>query len=140
MIRDPNSWSWYLSQMTVDELNALYDVLQGSKIQSPQMDEKAPSKTAQAGKVHAWIGPACISHHKTGYKVSVTWSSFCVTTGFTKLLAQAIDWQIALLRLCSTAQARMKRDKRKADNPVTEEEVFQILKAEPSLDLTFSAV
>jgi hypothetical protein len=104
------------------------------------MDEKSLGKTAQAGRVHAWIGPACISHHKAGYKVSVTWSSFCVTTGFTKMLAQAIDWQIALLRLCSTAQARMKRDKRKADTPVTDEEVFQILKAEPSLDLTFSAV
>jgi hypothetical protein len=138
MKRDPNSWSWYLSQMKEDELNALYDVLQGSKI--PQMDEKTTSKSAQTGKVHAWIGPACISHHKTGYKVSVTWSSFCVTTGFTKMLAQAIDWQIALLRLCSTAQARMKSDKRQADKPINDEEIVQILKAEPSLDLMFSAV
>jgi curved DNA-binding protein CbpA len=138
MARNPNSWGWYLSQMKEEELNALYDVLQGSKI--PQSEEKSPAKAAQLGKVHAWIGPACISHHKSGYKVSVTWSSFCVTTGFTKILAQAIDWQIALLRLCSTAQARMKRDKRQADTPVTDDEVLQVLKAEPSLELLFSAV
>lgn len=80
--------------------------------------------------------PSCISQHKSGYKVTLAWSTLQVCTDYTKCLDQAIDWQIALQWMRSLAEARMKRHRNA--KPLTQEELLMVIHAEPSLELTFT--
>eukprot|EP00927_Polykrikos_kofoidii_P024662 TRINITY_DN22382_c0_g1_i2.p1 TRINITY_DN22382_c0_g1~~TRINITY_DN22382_c0_g1_i2.p1 ORF type:complete len:733 (+),score=106.79 TRINITY_DN22382_c0_g1_i2:53-2251(+) len=55
----------------------------------------------------------CITRHKNGLRVVVTWAALSVSTGFTKSLAQAVDWQVALLWVRGIAQARLRHNGRR---------------------------
>jgi len=110
--------------MPAPALQALKELLEGKIFLRPT---DTSSRASQGNKY--------ISQHRSGYKVTVGWASLQLSTGFTKCLAQAIDWQIALLWLRSVAEARTKR--RPSADPLTEDELFQVLQAEPSMELSF---
>jgi hypothetical protein len=129
----PQTWPWLLSRMQEPVLECLRDMLKGKKILvASEPEKKSKSKQGKSKSSHSLAG---MIQNKSGYKIEVTWSSFCVSTGFTKSISQAIDWQIILSRTRSKAQARMKQDA--ALGPLTGEELLQVLQEEPSMDLTF---
>eukprot|EP00441_Pelagodinium_beii_P046814 CAMPEP_0197622730 /NCGR_PEP_ID=MMETSP1338-20131121/2904_1 /TAXON_ID=43686 ORGANISM="Pelagodinium beii, Strain RCC1491" /NCGR_SAMPLE_ID=MMETSP1338 /ASSEMBLY_ACC=CAM_ASM_000754 /LENGTH=462 /DNA_ID=CAMNT_0043192479 /DNA_START=67 /DNA_END=1452 /DNA_ORIENTATION=- len=119
-----------LAEMSAAALEALNDLLEGRKIFARAKDDSKRGKVSE--------GQKCISQHRSGYKVTVSWASLQVCTGFTKSLAQAIDWQIALLWLRSIAEARIKQRKRTSAEPLTLDEVLEILRAEPTMELSFN--
>jgi len=132
----PAIWSQALEDLPELALEALGNLLQGPQMFAQSTDDNFQ---AEAGKMSAGQGPMCISQHRNGYKVTVTWASLQVATGFTKSLAQAIDWQIVLLWLRSVAEGRMKRhSQRSAAEPLTPEELLQVLDLEPVMELTFT--
>ena len=91
---------------------------------------------------------SCIKDCKNGsYKVALSWESLTVSTAPTRDLTEAIDWQIALLRLRGQAQARLKlaqkerrscRKDPQVEAPLTEKELMRCLEAQPHLQLFFS--
>jgi hypothetical protein len=135
--RSWDTWLSTLAEMQDRVLNTLRDILKGSKTLVAAADVGAGSNAH--GNLPGWQGPTCITQRKGGYKVAVTWSDFSICTGYTKSLTQVIDWQIALLSLQGAAQTRMKRrDKSESKDPLTENELIQVLEREPSLELTFT--
>lgn len=134
----PESWRSTLETMADEIVKGLADILKGSK--SLQAPADAGAQANASGVLSGWQGPTCISQHASkGYKVTVSWAEISVSTSFTKSLTQSIDWQIALLSMQSTAQLRMKRRAQsESKEPLTEQEVFQVLEKEPALDLTFA--
>lgn len=133
-----DSWPASLAKMQDGVLNTLQDILKGSTPLAAEAD--ADSGSASNGNLQGWHGPTCITHRKSGYKVTVSWAELSICTGFTKSLTQVIDWQIALLGMQGVAQSRMK-NKGRADcrDPLTETELLQVLEREPGLELTFTA-
>lgn len=130
----PAIWSQALEDLPELALEALGNLLQGSKMFTQTADD---DHQVEAGKTST--GQQHISQHRSGYKVTVSWASLQVATGFTKSLAQAIDWQIVLLWLRSVAEGRMKREnQRSAAEPLTPQELLQVLDMEPALELTFT--
>jgi len=131
-----DSWPACLAKMQDGVLGTLQDILKGSKAAAADAD----SGSAANGNLQGWQGPTCITHRKSGYKVTVSWAELSICTGFTRSLTQVIDWQIALLGMQGVAQSRMKH-KGRADStdPLTESELLQVLEREPGLELTFTA-
>jgi hypothetical protein len=148
------AWPQWLAGIHDGALEALFDFLKTGATASKSTPASSAVRDdihqvgAAAGRLQSWQGPTCITRHKNGYKVVVTWASLSVCTGFTKTLTQAIDWQIVLLKARSTAQTRSsavlgsaglcQAGRPDAFDPLTEEELLQMLEAEPSLDLTFT--
>lgn len=132
------TWSGALAKMQDGVLANLQDILKGSK--SPQADSGLGAGGGAHGNLQGWQGPTCITQHPTnGYKVTVSWAELSVCTSFTKSLTQIIDWQIALFSMQSAAQLRMKRGGRSdSKDPLTENELLQVLEREPGLELTFT--
>jgi len=128
-------WRSFFLKMHDSVLKVLRDLLQGSKALSPPADEGFDG--GAVGKLLSEQGPTCITHHKTGYKVTVSWSTLSISTGFTKSLTHAIDWQIALLSMQSAAQTRMRQRLGAAIDPLIERELLQVLEREPGLELVF---
>jgi len=136
LVKSWDSWPASLAKMQDAVLSALRDILKGSKSLVAVADKGAD---AANGNLQGWGGPTCITHKKSGYKVTVSWADLSVSTGFTKSLTQVIDWQIALLGMQSVAQIRMKRKGRaESRDPLTESELLQVLEREPALELTFT--
>eukprot|EP00933_Yihiella_yeosuensis_P055439 TRINITY_DN54223_c0_g1_i1.p1 TRINITY_DN54223_c0_g1~~TRINITY_DN54223_c0_g1_i1.p1 ORF type:complete len:563 (+),score=116.60 TRINITY_DN54223_c0_g1_i1:130-1689(+) len=138
----PGAWAAEFSKLADNTLEALRNFLQGGSMFAAKEDKRSEAQQANdAGQVHSWNGPTCITHHRNGYKVSVTWASLHVCTGFTKSLVQAIDWQIALLWLRGLAEARMKQKGQKISSELlTQEELLQIFELEPAMELTFTVM
>jgi len=148
----PEAWSRRLADMHAKELQALRNLLQRSKAPAASAADRGRGKET-GGKEHCGAGATrgagreargCIEHHKSGYRVVVTWASLAVSTGFTRSLAQAIDWQIALASLQGAAQARTRREGGRGATsggaePLTEEEVVEVLASDPDLRLEFTA-
>lgn len=140
----PQAWPWLLSKMEESVLEGLRDILKGKKVLVASESEikhqrgakgKSPTKSNSPKKPgHDLSG---IIQNKSGYKIEVSWSSFCICTGYTKSISQAIDWQIVLSRARSKAQLRMKKNAELG--PLTGEELLQVLQEEPSMDLAFYA-
>lgn len=125
----PQAWAWWLERMQAMVLHALRNILQGKKV--------LPGAAEGAGLAAEFgPGPQSITRHKGGYKVEVTWDSLHISTGITKSISQAIDWQIALLRTRGVAQARMRRNA--TLDPLIQEDLLDLLQMEPSLELTFT--
>jgi len=148
------SWSGSLSRMPLLTLYALQEQLHGAKVAGAAQEEADAFDAG--GHVHLPNGSNCISKHKQGYRVTVTWLSLCVRTGFTKSLTQAIDWQIALLWVQGVAQSRMRRHRQQQNSPqakllrgaaikdndidpLIHEELLQIAEAEAGVELAFMA-
>lgn len=124
-------------------LDALRDVLQGKnvllakKADAGASDCVTPQDGGQLITRDEDLGMSNgITHQKNGYKVEVGWELLTISTGFTKSITQAIDWQIALLRARGMAQAKMRRNRNL--DPLVEEELLDMLHAEPSIELTFT--
>jgi len=127
----PQAWAWWLERMQAMVLQALRDILQGKKV--------LPGAAEGLGLAAEFgPGPQSITRHKGGYKVEVTWDSLHISTGITKSISQAIDWQIALLRTRGVAQARMRRNA--TLDPLIQEDLLDLLQMEPSLELTFTVI
>jgi len=132
-----DTWPACLAKMQDGVLGTLRDILKGSKSLAAPADKGAGA--AGSGNLQGWQGPTCITHRKSGYKVTVSWAELSICTGFTKSLTQVIDWQIALLGMQGVAQLRMKRKGRaESTDPLTENELLQVLEREPGLELTFT--
>mmetsp|Transcript_149940 Transcript_149940/g.259725 ORF Transcript_149940/g.259725 Transcript_149940/m.259725 type:complete len:186 (+) Transcript_149940:2-559(+) len=68
----------------------------------------------------------------------VTWAALTVSTGSTKNLDEAVDWHIALIWLKGVAQARLQRlATANAEDPLTNDELLQVLELAPSMQLSF---
>jgi hypothetical protein len=122
------------------------------------LDLGEPQRKAKAKKLQASERPAHIMQTSKGYKVVLAWNALSVSTGITSSLAQAVDWQIALLWVRGVAQARVRRLTRRGTggsigkngaknetvdavvDPLTEDELLQLLEGEPGIELTFTAV
>jgi len=131
------TWLGYLTKMQDGVLNNLRDILKGAKTLVAPADQDTAA--GGLGNVQGWQGPTCITQQKSGYKVTVSWAELSICTGFTKSLTQSIDWQIALLSMQGAAQVRMKRrDRSESKDPLTENELLQVLEREPGLELVFS--
>jgi len=72
----------------------------------------------------------------TAFQVSMAWSQLQVTSTSTPSFLQAVDWQIAMMRVRSSAQARM-RSGRGNQNPLNDQELSELFMTEPSLVLNF---
>lgn len=140
---EPEDWQPYLSMMQREALEALHKLLLGGTSPAPAA-EKRPRDMGPVPSVKPSDGPARIASHKKGYKVVVMWAALSVSTGYTRSLEQAVDWQIALLGVRGVAQARIRRLSRRQSaeeiDPLTEEELLQLVESEPSLELVFTAV
>jgi len=131
------TWLGSLTKMQDGVLNNLRDILKGSKSLVAPADQDTAA--GGIGNVQGWQGPTCITQQKSGYKVTVSWAELSICTGFTKSLTQSIDWQIALLSMQGAAQVRMKRrDRSESKDPLTENELLQVLEREPGLELVFT--
>jgi len=154
MASPSQSWSGSLSRMPLLTLYALQEQLHGAKVAGAAQEEADAFDAG--GHMHLPNGSNCISKHKQGYRVTVTWLSLCVRTGFTKSLTQAIDWQIALLWVQGVAQSRMRRHRQQQNSPqakllrgaaikdndidpLIHEELLQIAEAEAGVELAFMA-
>jgi len=132
---DWDDWSATLATMQDEVLKRLRDILKG--IKSKGATAMAADSDAQ-GILQGWNGPTCITQRKSGYKVTVCWEELSICSGFTKSLTQVIDWQIALLSMQSAAKLRMKRRGAGSRDPLTENELLQVLEREPDLELLFT--
>eukprot|EP00930_Biecheleria_cincta_P064299 TRINITY_DN4985_c0_g1_i1.p1 TRINITY_DN4985_c0_g1~~TRINITY_DN4985_c0_g1_i1.p1 ORF type:complete len:584 (-),score=136.06 TRINITY_DN4985_c0_g1_i1:46-1689(-) len=132
------TWSTALAELPELSLEALKHLLQGSASAMPPREPDPAAAEASGGSKAGGGGqmPSCISQHKSGYKVTLAWSTLQVCTDYTKCLDQAIDWQIALQWMRNLAEARMKRHRNA--KPLTQEELIMVLNAEPTLELTFT--
>jgi len=131
------TWLGSLTQMQDGVLNTLRDILKCSKTLLAPAD--AGAGAGANGNLQGWQGPTCITQLKNGYKVTVSWAELSVSTGLTKSLTQVIDWQIALLSMQGAAQVRMKRrDRSESKDPLTENELLQVLEREPGLEPIFT--
>lgn len=110
---------------------------QGCASGSNSLPHNGASETAANG-----VGGKFIRRHKRGYIVQVAWASLSVSTAYTQSLAQAIDWQIALMSAQGDAQARLLGIHECGDllEPFTEEEWLGLLAAEPSIRPIFRLV
>lgn len=131
----PFAWQWFLAKMQSKALEFLSRLLRGVKVKAPVDDEIFDA--GPTGRLSSWQGPTCISRLKSGYKVVVTWETLSVSTGFTRSLTQAVDWQIALLWLRGLAQERM-RSHARSGVALTEDELLQVLECEPTMELAFT--
>merc|ERR1712048_336259 len=134
----PQLWPGLLARMQAAVLEALRTILQGKPVLPAAADETDTTVQKSVGKSSLKKQPAGITSTKNGYKFEVCWASLCVCTGSTKSITQVIDWQIAILSARDQAQSRMRGNE--TSDPLTEEELLHMWQAEPSLELTFSAV
>lgn len=131
-----NTWPAYLATMQDGVLSTLRSILKGAKTQAAS---DVGAGVDARGNLQGWQGPTCITQRKSGYKVTVSWEDLSVCTGFTKSLTQVIDWQIALLSMQGSAQLRMRqRSRGESRDPLTENELLQVLEMEPDLELVFT--
>lgn len=134
---DIATWSASLGLMQDEVLQTLRDIMKGAKTKVASSVDAACGANLK-GNLQGWQGPTCITHMKSGYKVTVSWDDISVSTGFTKSLTQVIDWQIALLSMKEAAQLRMKCRGAGFRDPLIESELLQVLASEPDLELTFT--
>jgi len=139
-----SKWADCLGEMQRTVLEALRKFLQPGPKKKPAQNKAAKSSSAAkaaaagktGGKTPTLRGLSCITHQAGGYKVLVPWASLSVATGLTESVAEALDWQAALMWVRGTAQARMRRDSQ--GEPLVEAELLQLLEAEPTIELTFT--
>merc|ERR1712187_525460 len=126
------SWKEELSKLPGTTLDAVLAHLR---------QKKAP-RGATAGEKRPKADVECnvkgIRRDKAGYVVKVTWASLSVSTGYTQKLDQAVDWHIALTWVKGIAQTRLQRCADSVtEDPLTQDELLQVLELAPSLQLSF---
>lgn len=140
-----SAWARQIASMQEAELQALLDLLRGSKILVPAQsgspqgaaNRRRPASTGGHGNQDDW-GYQGIQRSGSGYKVVMSWANLSISSVYTDSLAQAIDWQIAFAWLRSAAQARLEECLGQAADPLVDEELLEVLAAEPAIDFTFT--
>jgi curved DNA-binding protein CbpA len=120
------AWASQVAGMQEAELQALNDLLRGAKVLVPAQSgdrEGAANRRRQASpeRTADTTGYQGIERTRNGYRVVVSWATMSIATSYTESLAQAIDWQIALSWLRSTAQGRLEEYIGQAADPLIEE-------------------
>jgi hypothetical protein len=130
------------------ELQASVDLLRGTKVLIPDQstDREGNNQRRQAfpegiseNSYDDW-GHQGVQRNSNGYRVVTSWAQLSISTVYTDSLAQAIDWQIALAWLRSTAQARLEDCIGLASDPLMEDELVEAMAAEPAMELSFKAM
>jgi hypothetical protein len=140
-----SAWARQIASMQEAELQALLDLLRGTKILVPAQpggpqggaNRRRRASTEGHGAQDDW-GYQGIQRSGSGYKVVMSWANLSISSVYTDSLAQAIDWQIAFAWLRSTAQARLEECLGQAADPLIVEELMEVLAAEPAIDFTFT--
>lgn len=137
-------WSKQLGKLCAGVLEALCDLLLAEKCRSGQKapaHERASIAESRSSKqpLPNWSGAKCIHRQKNGYVVQVSWASLTISTSPTHSLADAIDWQIAIMSAQTAAQARLSKTRggEAVVDPLTEKELLSLLAAAPSVQLSF---
>eukprot|EP00929_Paragymnodinium_shiwhaense_P007349 TRINITY_DN111254_c0_g1_i1.p1 TRINITY_DN111254_c0_g1~~TRINITY_DN111254_c0_g1_i1.p1 ORF type:complete len:1043 (+),score=231.29 TRINITY_DN111254_c0_g1_i1:87-3215(+) len=135
-------------------LLVLVDLLRGkspsgetSRCDDDNMEDKKDQRKVAEG----------IYSHKDRYFVQVTWENFRLRSQLTPSLMEALNWQINMTQLRHRCQFRLKEkpsppaipaeeEAEKKDNtakvrdPLTREELQELLRLEPDLELRFASV
>lgn len=142
IVSTPTAWTKLLAAAGDGTLEALKNILVAGNCEGsgetgfadPSVLSPWGDAADNSGRPRAAAKNRCIHRHKNGYTVQVSWASLSVNTSHTQSLAQAIDWQIALVSLQVEAQARLHKSRGLHDTvDITEEEWFKLLAAEPSI-------
>ena len=80
----------------------------------------------------------CIHARGKKYEVAVSWGNLDVMTCYTKSLERAIAWRAALTVLKQRAKRRLQQDSGNC-HTLIEEEILDMLRMEPDLNVTFRA-
>jgi len=144
LLQQESAWPKHLGKLCAGLLEALCDLLlsekcRGQAARRPERASIAERSTQNKQQLSSLGGSKCIHRQKNGYVVQVSWASLTVCTTPTHALADAIDWQIAIMSAQTAAQARLSKTRggEAVADPLTEKELLSLLAAAPTVQLSF---